>query len=95
MDITPASDFPTDAQDLIWAFLDEQISDSDFERLEALLQEDAHVRQMYLQCVEMHVGLQCSFRGNNEMAPRHFSGVPLPFDLPLRNDDFPLADQVF
>jgi hypothetical protein len=79
-----------DLQDLIWAMLDEQISENDFRRLESLFASDEEARRLYVQCVQLHVDLQHWFAPPVEAAHRTSFGLPL--DLPLTNDDTSLAE---
>jgi hypothetical protein len=90
MDI-PSEDAPmSDAQELIWALLDDQISDPDFVRLEAMLASDEEVRRLYVQCTQIHVDLQQWFGSEETARPGH--GIAL--DLPLTSDDS-MADPAF
>jgi len=50
-----------EVEQLIWSLLDDRISDSDAERLEALIKSDQQVRQRYLECVQMHTDLFSQF----------------------------------
>ena len=93
MNITPENDPRAEAQDLIWALLDEQISDFDFKRLEAMLRDDEEVRRLYLQCVQMHVDLHQWSGGREDAASHRCAGVSL--DLPLSSGDSPLTDLAF
>jgi anti-sigma factor RsiW len=62
-----------DFEQLVWAMLDEQISDDDRNRLQQLIESDELARATYIECVQMHVDLQNHFaadakedRGSNE-----------------------------
>ncbi len=88
---TKSEDTPqTDIEDLIWALFDEQISEVDFQRLEAALRSDGDVRRLYVRCVQIHVGLQCVFGDRAEAATSPSFGAPL--DVPLANGDAPMTD---
>lgn len=50
-----------EAESLIWALLDEQIDDVDTAKLSQLLEQDALVRERYLECVQLHVDLMEHF----------------------------------
>ncbi len=83
-EMTPAEDL----EGLVWAMLDEQISEEDFGRLDALLRDDEEARRVYLQCVQMHVDLA------NFFAPKSETSVPvgLPLSILLPSCDATLAD---
>jgi hypothetical protein len=83
----------SDAQDLIWALLDEQIPESDFARLEAMIRTDEEIRRLYVQCVQMHVDLQQLFSDDNASKSGRANGIPL--DMPNSCDDSTLADPAF
>jgi anti-sigma factor RsiW len=93
MDITPENSPLTEVQDLIWALLDQQISESDFKQLEAMLEEDEEARRLYVQCVQIHVDLQQWYGGNSATAPRIPAGAPL--DLPLLDGGSPVGGPAF
>ena len=93
MDIPPENSPLTEVQDLIWALLDQQISDSDFKQLEAMLHEDEEARRLYVQCVQIHVDLQQWFSGNPATAPHLPAGAAL--DLPLLDGGSSMADSAF
>jgi len=52
-----ADNLLNDAEQLIWALLDEQISAADLKRLESLISDDDEVRNRYLECVKLHTDL--------------------------------------
>jgi hypothetical protein len=93
MDTTPENSPLTEAQDLIWALLDDQISTSDFKHLEAMLQEDEEARRLYVQCVQLHVDLQQWFASNPGTTSCLPAGAPL--NLPLPDGDSQIADPAF
>ena len=93
MDNTPENSPLTEVQDLIWALLDQQISESDFKQLEAMLREDEEARRLYVQCVQIHVDLQQWFDGKSTTAPCLPAGAPL--DLPLLEGGSSMADSAF
>ncbi len=93
MNSTPENSPRTDIQDLIWALLDETISDSDFKQLEAVLRSDEKARQLYVQCVQIHVDLQQWFAADAGTTCRLPAGAPL--DLPLPDGDSQIADPAF
>ena len=53
-----------DFEQLVWALLDEQITDEEFRRLEQLIVSDDQARATYLQCVQMHVDLSDYYAKN-------------------------------
>lgn len=57
-----------DFEQLVWALLDDQISDDDRSRLEQLIASDEQARETYVQCVQMHVDLQDHFAGTTKPA---------------------------
>jgi hypothetical protein len=83
----------SETQDLIWAMLDEQISEGGFRRLESLLSADEEARRLYVQCVQLHVDLQQWFGPKEDAVYRGSLGLPL--DLPQTNGDASLADEAF
>lgn len=56
-----------EAENLIWALLDDHIDDADIARLTKLLNENEDVRRRYLDCVQLHVDLR-----------DHFAAVDIP-----------------
>ena len=48
-------------QELVWALLDDQISDANFAELEERLLADKTARETYIGCVQMHVDLTTHF----------------------------------
>ncbi len=85
---TPPAD--RNVEDLVWAMLDEQISDHDFHRLEELLRVDQDARQIYLQCVQLHVDLM--YRFNPDYSPAGHAPVGLPVDMPMPSADASVSD---
>lgn len=49
------------AETLIWAMLDEQLDDAEMTRLSVMIEEDAAVRALYIDCVQLHVDLSEHF----------------------------------
>ena len=90
MGTNPKNTPTTETQNLIWALLDEQISESDFQRLESMIREDEQVRQLYVQCVQIHVDLQQWFAEDPPSASGRALGAPL--DLPQLNGDSSVVD---
>ncbi len=48
-------------QELVWALLDDQISDANFAELEERLLADKAARETYIHCVQMHADLTTHF----------------------------------
>ena len=85
---TPPADH--NVEDLVWAMLDEQISDEDFRRLEELLRADEDARRLYMQCVQLHVDLTYWYNPGN--APARRAPVGLPIDVPVLGSDATMGD---
>jgi hypothetical protein len=51
-------------QDLVWALLDDHISNAEFAALEERLLADQTARETYIRCVQMHVDLNDHFKGD-------------------------------
>jgi hypothetical protein len=81
-----------DVEGLVWAMLDEQISEEDFGRLDKLLSDDQDARRLYLQCVQLHVDL-ANFFATKDTTAGH-SSVGLPLGIPLPTGDATFADPV-
>jgi hypothetical protein len=90
MSANPEHSAPVDVTELVWAMLDEQISDADFQRLDDLLRDDETARRLYLECVQMHVDLKRFFTSKDKSAAN--SPVGLPLSLPLPISEATLAD---
>jgi anti-sigma factor RsiW len=63
-DLTPAESAVLvldEAENLIWALLDDHLDDASSTRLAQLLEEHESVRRRYLDCVQLHVDLQEHF----------------------------------
>ncbi len=93
MDTTSKDSPLTEVQELTWALLDQQISESDFKQLEKVLREDEEARRLYVQCVQIHVDLQQWFKGTSATVPRVPAGAPL--DLPLPDGGTEIAGPAF
>lgn len=66
-----------EAENLIWALLDDQLGDADTARLSELLQNHEEVRRRYVDCVQLHVDLQGHFAGApGGHAPQTSPNVP-------------------
>ncbi len=63
-DLTPAESAVLvleEAENLIWALLDETLDEVDSTKLSKLLEENDAVRRRYIECVQLHVDLQDHF----------------------------------
>jgi hypothetical protein len=69
-----------EAETLIWAMLDEQLDDADMERLSKMIEEDAEIRSLYIDCVQLHVDLREHF--GRQVAEQGKGTVVLPNLLP-------------
>jgi hypothetical protein len=49
------------AETLIWALLDEHLEPAEANRLFTMIEEDAAVRALYIECVQLHVDLKEHF----------------------------------
>ena len=52
-----------EAENLIWALLDDQLDSAETTKLAKLLETNEQVRRRYLECVQLHVDLQDHFAG--------------------------------
>ena len=69
-------------QELVWALLEQQISEPDRERLERVLRNSDPARRLYAQCQQIHADLQVHFR-SDQGTDRRQTRPPLPFlDMP-------------
>ncbi len=57
-----------EAEQLIWALLDDRLEKADTVRLETLLKESEQVRDCYLECVQIHADLKGHF-ASDQPAP--------------------------
>ena len=85
MDANSSNDRLAEAQELIWSLLDDQIEDADFQRLETMLCEDEAIRELYVQCVQIHVDLHVLFDGKTQASIAPMFGAPL--DMPVITGD--------
>ena len=51
----------TQAEEMIWSLLDNNLSGADFSRLEELIRDNAQVRDRYFECVQLHTDLASHF----------------------------------
>ena len=68
-DLTPAESAVLvldEAENLIWALLDDQLDEASAARLAKLLEEHEAVRQRYIDCVQLHLDLQNHFTDRAE-----------------------------
>ena len=74
---------PVDVEGLVWAMLDEQISEGTTSgRLDELLRHDEEARRLYLQCVQLHVDLAAFYDAKDKTALGRPLGLPLSIALP-------------
>jgi hypothetical protein len=88
-------DRTAEVQELTWAMIDQQAADSDVERLEKLLLDNAEARNVYVSCLHMHVDLQCLFGDKRlpspKLPPKPKNSLP-PLDMPLMCSDVPVVN---
>lgn len=63
------------SEKLIWALLDDHISDNDVKQLESLIKENEAVRTRYLQCVQVHCDLYSHYQAASTEAAQAKSPV--------------------
>ncbi len=56
-----------EVQELTWAMIDDQASETEVSRLEDLLLENDEARQTYVLCMQMHADLHYMFGGKPRM----------------------------
>ncbi|MEM8946571.1 MAG: hypothetical protein AAGD11_15470 [Planctomycetota bacterium] len=81
------------ADELIWALLDDRIETADVKKLEDLLRESQPVRDRYIQCVQMHCELYQHF--GEDLPPAELPKSPVLGslgDLRPGTDTLPLRD---
>ncbi|MEQ8209034.1 MAG: hypothetical protein RH917_04315 [Lacipirellulaceae bacterium] len=61
-----------EAEQMIWALLDDEIAEQDVKKLETMLADNEAVRQRYIECTQLHVDLKEHF------APTSSTNVPEP-----------------
>ncbi len=93
MDANSRDDRLTEAQEMIWALLDDQISDADFQRLETLLRDDEEIRQLYVQCVQIDVDLVSWCAGKSEESDA-LPPLGAPLDLRAIGGDASMSDSM-
>ena len=82
-----------EAEQLIWAMLDESITESDVKRLEGMMEAHQAVRSRYLDCVQLHTDLTDHFQEGDGLEPPKPQCSPvlgsLDMNLPLGTDSRP------
>ena len=66
-----------EAEQLIWAVLDDQVDKADLERLETLLHQDEQIRERYIQCVQLHTDLTTMLPAEGESPPEDLPKTPI------------------
>jgi len=51
------NDLADEVQELVWALVDEQVTEEQIRHLEELLLENAEARRIYVTCMQMHADL--------------------------------------
>ena len=67
--MTETPDMASEIQELTWALIDEQATESQVRRLEELLLEDHEARQVYVMCMQMHADLHYLLSGRRPTLP--------------------------
>jgi hypothetical protein len=83
-DLTPAESAVLvldEAENLIWALLDDQLDEASAARLAKLLEEHDSVRQRYIDCVQLHLDLQDHF-AENSGTPTDAKATAVPLNMP-------------
>jgi hypothetical protein len=62
-------DLKAEVQELAWAVIDEQATDSQIRRLEGLLLENGEARRTYVECIQMHADLHYLLGGKRAKRP--------------------------
>ena len=57
------------AEHLIWSLLDDDLPEQDFVELETILREGPDVREVYINCVQLHTALAALFGRSQEAQP--------------------------
>ena len=70
-----------EAENLIWALLDEQLDEADTAKLAKLLDQHESVRKRYIECVQLHIDLQDHFATADAQGKRQTTAI-LPNLLP-------------
>ncbi|MCG8449002.1 MAG: hypothetical protein MI725_05420 [Pirellulales bacterium] len=81
-----------EAEQLIWALLDDTIQESDARRLEELLQDNLQVRTRYLDCIQLHSNLVQHFAQHSDTGSGDTPQSPVLGslgDIPLGSDSTP------
>ncbi len=68
-----------DVQNLVWALVDEYITEPELERLEGLILQSDEARSTYISCIQLHVDLIFYFANERR---KQDPGAKHPFPLP-------------
>ena len=80
-----------EAEQLIWAVLDDQEDKADLQRLETMLHQDEQVRHRYIQCVQLHTDLTMMLHVEGESPPEDLPETPIVGSLgDIQPDSKPL-----
>ena len=60
-ELSPAEQMLDEAENLIWALLDDHLEDADSARLTQLMETQPAVRARYVECVQLHVDLSMHY----------------------------------
>ena len=78
-----------EAEQLIWALLDDLIEEEDLKRLEAMIAEDEQIRNHYIACVQLHSDLQEALGNRADHLPTDPPSSPVLGSLGESPDTIP------
>jgi hypothetical protein len=86
-DAIDESNEPIDeVQELVWALIDDQATDTQIKRLEELLLADEEARRTYVMCMQMHADLHFLLGGKRPALPMPWE-KPGPAEIPWTGVD--------
>ena len=87
-----AENLAAEVQEIVWALVDDHVTDEQIGRLEKLIAESDEARGTYVRCMQMHADLHHLLGKQRPAAfPPGTSGPPLPItDLPAVGPDMPI-----
>ncbi len=65
------------AEELIWSLLDDNLPEDDVPRLEEMIKEHENVRELYLDCVQLHTDLTGHYAGAAKLNIPELPGSPV------------------
>ena len=87
-----AENLAAEVQEIVWALVDDHVTDEQIKRLEKLIAESEEARGTYVRCMQMHADLHYLLSKKRPAPfPPGTSGSPLPIlDLPTIGPDAPI-----